>query len=132
MDYRQTPHTDLRHLLRQAGVVGLGGAVFPSDMKSYSHKHKIKTLVLNGAECEPYITCDDMLMRERATDIVRGAEVLRELLYAEEVLIGIEDNKPEAIAAMQQAVLDDKLNIWKSSPCRRCIRAAAPSNSSGC
>lgn len=108
VDYKQTAHTDLRHLLRQAGVVGLGGAVFPSDMKSYSHKHKIKTLVLNGAECEPYITCDDMLMRERATDILRGAEVLRELLYAEEVLIGIEDNKPEAIAAMQQAVLDDK------------------------
>ena len=65
MDYKQTEHTDLRHILREAGVVGLGGAVFPSDMKSYSNKHKIKTLVLNGAECEPYITCDDLLMRER-------------------------------------------------------------------
>jgi electron transport complex protein RnfC len=107
VDYKQTPHTELRHRLREAGVVGLGGAVFPSDMKSYSSKHKIKTLVLNGAECEPYITCDDMLMRERAGEILRGAEVLRELLYAEEVLIGIEDNKPEAIAAMRQAVLDD-------------------------
>jgi electron transport complex protein RnfC len=107
VDYKQTPHTELRHRLREAGVVGLGGAVFPSDMKSYSNKHKIKTLVLNGAECEPYITCDDLLMRERAVDIVRGAEVLRELLYAEEVLIGIEDNKPEAIAAMRKAVLDD-------------------------
>ncbi len=107
VDYKQTPHTELRHRLREAGVVGLGGAVFPSDMKSYSNKHKIKTLVLNGAECEPYITCDDLLMRERPVDIVRGAEVLRELLYAEEVLIGIEDNKPEAIAAMRQAVLDD-------------------------
>ncbi len=108
VDYKQTEHTELRHILRHAGVVGLGGAVFPSDMKSYSNKHEIKTLVLNGAECEPYITCDDLLMRERATDIVRGAEVLRELLYAEEVLIGIEDNKPEAIAAMRQAVQDDK------------------------
>jgi electron transport complex protein RnfC len=107
VDYKQTPHTELRHRLREAGVVGLGGAVFPSDLKSYSNKHKIKTLVLNGAECEPYITCDDLLMRERAVDIVRGAEVLRELLYAEEVLIGIEDNKPEAIAAMRQAVRDD-------------------------
>ncbi len=106
VDYKQTPHTDLRHILRHAGVVGLGGAVFPSDMKSYSNKHKIKTLVLNGAECEPYITCDDLLMRERASDILRGAEVLRTLLYAEEVLIGIEDNKPEAIASMRQAVLD--------------------------
>ncbi len=104
VDYTQTSHSDLRHLLRQAGVVGLGGAVFPSDLKAYAHKHKIHTLVLNGAECEPYITCDDMLMRERASDIVHGAEILRELLHAEEVLIGIEDNKPEAIAAMRQAV----------------------------
>jgi electron transport complex protein RnfC len=107
VDYQQTSHTELRHRLREAGVVGLGGAVFPSDVKAYSNHHKIKTLVLNGAECEPYITCDDMLMRERAADILRGAQILRELLYAEEVLIGIEDNKPEAIAAMRQAVLDD-------------------------
>jgi electron transport complex protein RnfC len=106
VDYKQTPHTELRHRLREAGVVGLGGAVFPSDVKAYAHKHKIRTLVINGAECEPYITCDDMLMRERAADILRGAEVLRELLYAEEVLIGIEDNKPEAIAAMQRTLLD--------------------------
>jgi electron transport complex protein RnfC len=108
VDYQQKPHSDLRHLLRQAGVVGLGGAVFPSDMKLYSHKHQIKTLVINGAECEPYITCDDLLMRERAAEILRGAEILRELLYAEEVLIGIEDNKPEAIAAMSAAVVAEK------------------------
>jgi len=97
-------HTELRHKLRETGVVGLGGAVFPSDMKLYAHKHKITTLVLNGAECEPYITCDDLLMRERAADILQGAEMMRALLYAEEVLIGIEDNKPEAIAAMRAAV----------------------------
>jgi electron transport complex protein RnfC len=108
VDYKQTSHTDLRHLLRLAGVVGLGGAVFPTDIKAYSNKHKIKTMVLNGAECEPYITCDDMLMRERADDILRGAELLRELLYAEEILIGIEDNKPEAIAAMRQALIVGK------------------------
>jgi electron transport complex protein RnfC len=108
VDYKQTPHTDLRHLLRLAGVVGLGGAVFPSDIKAYSNKHKIKTMVLNGAECEPYITCDDMLMRERAEDILHGAELLRELLHADEILIGIEDNKPEAIAAMQQALIEGK------------------------
>ncbi len=108
VDYSQTPHSELRHLLRKAGVVGLGGAVFPSDLKTDSHHHKVTTLVLNGAECEPYITCDDMLMRERAADILRGAEVLRDLLHATEVLIGIEDNKPEAVAAMQQAVEDGK------------------------
>ncbi|TNC97029.1 MAG: electron transport complex protein RnfC [Gallionellaceae bacterium] len=108
VDTKQTSHSELRHLLRKAGVVGLGGAVFPSDLKTDAHHHKIKTLVINGAECEPYITCDDMLMRERATDILRGAGILRELLHAEEVLIGIEDNKPEAIAAMQLAVGQDK------------------------
>lgn len=108
VDYKQISHTELRHTLRLAGVVGLGGAVFPSDIKAYSNKHKIKTLVLNGAECEPYITCDDMLMRERADDILHGAELLRELLYAEVVLIGIEDNKPEAIAAMQHAIQECK------------------------
>lgn len=102
-DWTALPHTELRHRLRNSGVVGLGGAVFPSDMKLYSHKHKIKTLVINGAECEPYITCDDLLMRERAEEILQGAEMMRALLYAEEVLIGIEDNKPEAIAAMKAA-----------------------------
>ena len=102
-DWQSVPHTELRHRLRNAGVVGLGGAVFPSDMKLYAHKHRIRTLVINGAECEPYITCDDLLMRERAAEILDGAELMRTLLYADEVLIGIEDNKPEAIAAMSAA-----------------------------
>jgi electron transport complex protein RnfC len=107
-DWQSTPHTELRHRLRNAGVVGLGGAVFPSDMKLYAHKCKITTLVLNGAECEPYITCDDLLMRERAAEILQGAEIMRALLYADEVLIGIEDNKPEAVHAMRAAVAAGK------------------------
>lgn len=113
VDYRQTPADELRHLLRMAGVVGLGGAAFPSDLKLRTlRKHPAKdisTLILNGAECEPYITCDDMLMRERAADILRGAEILQFILEAGEVLIGIEDNKPQAIAAMRQAVADSGL-----------------------
>lgn len=106
VDYRELSHSDIRHRLRDAGVVGLGGAVFPSDMKLYSSKHQLKTLVLNGAECEPYITCDDRLMRERAEEILLGAEMMRDLLHAEEVVVGIEDNKPEALAAMQKAIVD--------------------------
>ncbi|OFZ67327.1 MAG: electron transport complex subunit RsxC [Betaproteobacteria bacterium RBG_16_56_24] len=106
VDYREHSPADLQQLLRMAGVVGLGGAAFPSDIKLRIGKQKIKTLILNGAECEPYITCDDMLMRERAAEIVHGAEMLRYMLDAGEVLIGIEDNKPEAIAAMQQAIAD--------------------------
>jgi electron transport complex protein RnfC len=105
MDFRNAASADVRQVLRLAGVVGLGGAVFPSDLKLRAGKHKIKTLVLNGAECEPYITCDDMLMRERADEIIKGAEIMRWALEAEEVLVGIEDNKPEAIAAMQLAAI---------------------------
>ncbi|TAN81979.1 MAG: electron transport complex subunit RsxC [Gallionella sp.] len=113
MDYRSAADADVRFALRLAGVVGLGGAVYPSDMKLRTGRHKIKSLVLNGAECEPYITCDDRLMRERAAEIIRGAEILRFALDAEEVLVGIEDNKPEAIAAMRQAAAasSDKIEV---------------------
>jgi electron transport complex protein RnfC len=108
IDYRDHGAAELQHLLRMAGVVGLGGAAFPSDLKLHLDGHRITTLVLNGAECEPYITCDDMLMRERAAEIVQGAEMLRFMLGAAEVLIGIEDNKPEAITAMRDAVAAGK------------------------
>ncbi len=97
---------DVRQILRLSGVVGLGGAVFPSDGKLRGGKHHVRTIVLNGAECEPYITCDDMLMCERAKAIVHGGEIIRRTLGADEVIIGIEDNKPQAIAAMQEAAVD--------------------------
>ncbi len=105
VDYRKLAPERVRESLRDAGVVGLGGAVFPSHAKLSAAKSvAMDELVINGAECEPFMTCDDMLMRERAQDIVRGAGVFRELLEAKRVLIGIEDNKPEAIAAMRAAV----------------------------
>ena len=103
LDYSAMSADEVRKALRMAGVVGLGGATFPSDIKLSGIKNKIHTLVLNGAECEPYISCDDMLMRERTEEILRGAKIVRTLLQAEKVLIGIEDNKPRAIAAMQQS-----------------------------
>jgi len=109
VDHRNSDPAELRQHLRMSGVVGLGGAVFPSDIKLRPGNQKIKTLILNGAECEPYITCDDMLMRERAAEIVQGAAMLCFMLEAGEVLIGIEDNKPQAIAAMQRAVADSGL-----------------------
>ncbi|MFU2488743.1 electron transport complex subunit RsxC [Thauera sp. WH-1] len=88
--------------LRECGIVGLGGASFPSHVK-LGKGAGIETLILNGGECEPWITCDDRLMRERAADILAGAVILRELIGAREMVVGIEDNKPEAIAAMQEA-----------------------------
>jgi electron transport complex protein RnfC len=104
-DCKNRPSGETRDYLRDAGIVGLGGAVFPSHLKlSPSKQGKLDTLVINGAECEPFITCDDLLMRERADGIVHGLRIMRELLAADRVLIGIEDNKPQAIAAMQAAV----------------------------
>lgn len=98
-----TPPDALRDLLRDAGIVGLGGAVFPSHQKLRPGPHGTRTLIINGAECEPFITCDDMLMRERAAGILRGAALMKHILQAREIVIGIEDNKPEALAAMQAA-----------------------------
>lgn len=87
-----------------AGVVGLGGAAFPSAVKlTGAARSKVKTLVINGGECEPYLSCDDRQMRDRAADIVDGIRIMLHATGAREALVGIEDNKPEAIAAMQAA-----------------------------
>jgi electron transport complex protein RnfC len=101
MDYRALDPARLRQHLQDMGVVGLGGAVFPSHVKL--NASSLETLVINAAECEPYITCDDMLMRERAAEVVQGIMIAQHAMGAREVLIGIEDNKPQAIAAMQAA-----------------------------
>ncbi|WP_245579351.1 electron transport complex subunit RsxC [Chitinilyticum aquatile] len=93
----------IRDYLRDMGVVGLGGAVFPSHLK-LGGRDGLETLVINGAECEPFITCDDRLMRERAGEIVAGIAIVAQLLVARQVLVGIEDNKPEAVAAMREAL----------------------------
>ncbi|MDG4550625.1 MAG: electron transport complex subunit RsxC [Candidatus Contendobacter sp.] len=105
VDYRRLHPSDLRNLIRSAGVVGLGGAVFPSAVKLNpgGHCERVDALILNGAECEPWITCDDRIMRERAVEIVAGLTIMAHLLEPREVLIGIEDDKPEAIAAMTAA-----------------------------
>lgn len=103
--YQQLHPSELRNVLRNAGLVGLGGAAFPSAVKLNlsGHCDRLDTLILNGAECEPWITCDDRLMRERAEEIVAGIHVIAHLLEPREVLIGIEDDKPEAIAALTAA-----------------------------
>jgi len=95
----------LRDRVRAAGIVGLGGAAFPSSVKlNPGPDQAIHTLVLNGAECEPYISCDDMLMRERPERVIAGAGILRHALGTDLCLIGVEDNKPEAIQALRRAI----------------------------
>lgn len=103
-DWRNTDKKELVASLRSSGIVGLGGATFPTHIKVRADgKSQVHTLILNAAECEPYITCDDMLMRERADEIVKGMEIVKFLLGAENCIVGIEDNKPEATAAMTEA-----------------------------
>ncbi|WP_096085063.1 electron transport complex subunit RsxC [Agaribacterium haliotis] len=94
----------LANRVANAGIVGMGGAIFPAAVKlKQGAKHEIKTLLVNGSECEPYLSCDDRLMREQAEAIVEGARLIRHILKAFRVVIAIEDNKREAIAAMQAA-----------------------------
>jgi len=93
----------LRERIRRAGIVGLGGAVFPSAAK-LSPPRTVDTLIINGVECEPYITCDDMLMRSRAGDVLRGSLLLARIVAAPRCLIAVEDNKPEALAALRAAL----------------------------
>ncbi|ESP92921.1 electron transport complex, RnfABCDGE type, C subunit, partial [Pseudoalteromonas luteoviolacea 2ta16] len=98
-------------IIHHAGIAGMGGAGFPTYVKADSAK-TIEFLVVNGVECEPYITADDMLMREHAEDIIRGIEVMMSILSPQCTLVGIEDNKPEALAAMKLAAQhNDKILV---------------------
>lgn len=104
-DYRQLSPPDIRNIIRHAGIVGLGGAAFPTAVKlNPGPNHHISTLIINAAECEPYITCDDMLMRERADEVIAGTNIIMHAIEAERCLIAIEDNKTEAFEALNQAV----------------------------
>lgn len=95
---------DIANRVAAAGIVGLGGATFPSSVKlNLGRRSKIDTLIMNGSECEPYLSCDDRLMRDRAAEIVTGIRLMLISTGAREAKIGIEDNKPEAIAAMREA-----------------------------
>ncbi len=106
-DYRAMDPAEIRHRARDAGIVGLGGAAFPASVKLNPGPNTlIQLLILNGAECEPYITCDDLLMRHKALEIVKGLLIIRHALQVREVIIGVEDNKPEAIAALGQALAE--------------------------
>ncbi|GAH11093.1 unnamed protein product, partial [marine sediment metagenome] len=96
---------EIINIVREAGVVGLGGAGFPTHVKLTPPKEKkIDTFILNGAECEPYLSCDHRLMLERAQDIVKGALLIMKALSVKKGIIAIEDNKPDAIKTMRSTL----------------------------
>jgi electron transport complex protein RnfC len=100
--WQQRPTDQLRQAVFDAGICGLGGAGFPTAIKLSASS--IKTLIINGAECEPYITADEALMREYADEIVEGSQIIQTIIGAQDCVIGIEENKHEAIKAIQSAI----------------------------
>ncbi|OPZ65454.1 MAG: Electron transport complex protein RnfC [Firmicutes bacterium ADurb.Bin506] len=90
--------------IRGAGIVGMGGAMFPTHIKlAVPPSAKVDTLLLNGAECEPYLTADHRLMLERPDDVIAGAQIIMRAIDVKTCIIGIEDNKPDAVASMGKA-----------------------------
>jgi electron transport complex protein RnfC len=99
---------ELSERVAGAGIVGLGGAAFPSAVKlDMRTRHAIDTLVINGAECEPYVTCDDRLMREAADEVIDGVRIMAYALQVQKIIVAIERNKPKALAAMRAAARAD-------------------------
>ncbi len=98
----------LRNIIREAGIVGLGGAAFPTHVKlSPPPEKKIDTIILNGAECEPYLTCDHRLMLEKTEQVIKGFLIMKRILNAKTAIIGVEDNKENAAAFFKNKVPED-------------------------
>lgn len=110
-DLEQLSNSEIIEKIADAGIAGMGGAGFPTHIKANT-KPDINFLIINGAECEPYITADDLLMMEQSNAIVDGIKILDKLLSPAFILIAIEDNKPKAIKALQQATVDiEKIKV---------------------
>jgi electron transport complex protein RnfC len=119
VDYKSLSPDELLQQLLRGGIVGLGGAVFPTAQKlMQAITAPLEYLILNGVECEPYISCDDMLMREHADDVLRGALILMHALGVEKCYVAIESDKPEAVSKMTGAlsVIDDERLVLKLVP----------------
>ncbi len=117
-DYRDTPCAHIQPptepaaltpqqllaAIRRAGVIGMGGAAFPTDAKLRSGMGRVDTLIANGCECEPYLTADETLLRRRCGEVLAGLCLLQRILQPKTTVLAIEDNKPDAIAAVQSAL----------------------------
>ena len=109
---------ELVSIIHDAGIVGMGGAAFPTDVKAKTGMGRTDTLILNACECEPYITADDALLRSRPGDVLRGLALLARILTPCRTVIGLEDNKPEAAAALREALKDHPGVELKTLPTR--------------
>jgi len=119
VDYKPLSPDELLAQILRGGIVGLGGAVFPTAQKlMQAITAPLEYLILNGVECEPYISCDDMLMREHADDVLQGALILMHALQVDKCYVAIESDKPEALSKMSEAlsVIDDARLVLKLVP----------------
>ncbi|MFM5634772.1 electron transport complex subunit RsxC [Aeromonas veronii] len=110
-DYWNLERGELLERIQQAGIAGLGGAVFPTHSKLDGRGQLTEILIVNGLECEPYITTDDRLMQQYADEIMDGIRVLKHLLKPKLTLIGVEDNKPEAIEQLTRHATDEDVLV---------------------
>jgi len=96
-DLDNLTNDEILHRIREAGIVGMGGAAFPGNVKALSAMGNVDTLIANACECEPYITADDFTLRTAAEDVLQGMRILKRLLNPGRVVLAVEDNKIEAI-----------------------------------
>ena len=115
-DYQDRDPAELIEIIRLAGIAGLGGAGFPTARKLQGGLGNVDILIINAAECEPYITADDRLMQDYADEVIEGVRILRHIIAPKLTLIGIEDNKPEAIKALEACVNEDDNIIIRVIP----------------
>jgi len=113
-DYMNLSPEELKEKIKEAGIVGMGGATFPSHVKLSPPKEKpIDAVIINGAECEPYLTADHRMMLESPSEVVEGLKIVMKVLGVEKGYIGIESNKPDAIETMTKAVANEKnIDVW--------------------
>ena len=102
----ETPD-EILHAIREAGIVGMGGAAFPGNVKALSAMGNVDTLIANACECEPYITADDSLLRTQPEQVLNGMRILGDLLHAKRIVLAVEDNKKEAIAKVSALLAND-------------------------
>ena len=102
---------DLVNIIREAGIVGMGGASFPTHVKLSGAIGKVDTIIVNAGECEPYITADDRLCREHPQEVISGIQIIMKILGLKKAHIGIENNKPEAIRSLKAYVADSGVQV---------------------
>ena len=107
-DYSKLSNEEIIEIIREAGIVGLGGATFATNIKAATSMEKVKTLIANACECEPYITSDDMLLRYHPDRVLEGMRIICQVLNPERAVLAIEENKKEAIEIMKKELSGDK------------------------